>query len=145
MKTIITREFAPNNSTIRKIATKSSTIREFATKCNAIRKLAAKTSTLRVIALFSILESIIIFLLTNIFEKFIIKIKKIIIFYIRPSFSLRVDEGNNTRYIAVDPVVLLSSAIVSTPRELKESELKLCGSKIYDLIKSSFIFALSRA
>ena len=49
------------------------------------------------------------------------KIKKTIIFYIRPSFCLRVDEGNKMRYIAVDPAVLLSSAIVSTPRELKES------------------------
>ena len=59
------------------------------------------------------------------------KIKKTIIFYIRPSFCLRVDEGNKTRYIAVVPVVFLfSSAIVSTPRELKESELKLCDSRI---------------
>ena len=58
------------------------------------------------------------------------KIKKTIIFYIQPSFCLWVDEENKTRSIAVDPVVLLSSAIVSTPREFKESELKLYGSKM---------------
>ena len=58
------------------------------------------------------------------------KIKKTIFTCIRSSFCLRVNEGNKTHYIAVDPAVLLSSAIVSNLKELKKSELMLCGSKI---------------
>ena len=75
-----------------------------------IRKLTAKTSTFLVTVLVFYCEYIIIFLLTYIFEKFIIKIEKTAIFYIRLSFCLRVDEGNKTR-IVVDPVVFLSSSI----------------------------------
>ena len=92
-KTSTIREFATKSNTIRKLAAKTSTIREFAMENNAIRKLSVKMSTFRMTALFFCCESIIIFLLTYIFEKFIMKIKNTIFFYIWPSFCLGVDEG----------------------------------------------------
>ena len=97
-KTSITHDFAANTSTIRELAAKTSTIRELAAKTSTIRELAAKTSTIRELAaktstfrtaaLFFYGETIVIFLLTYIFEKFRMKLKKTIIFYITNAISV---------------------------------------------------------
>ena len=88
MKTSIFQKTATKTSITHDFAAKTSTIRELAAKTSTIRELAAKTSTFRTAALFFYGETIVIFLLTYIFEKFRMKLKKTIIFYITNAISV---------------------------------------------------------
>ena len=100
MKTSITHDFAANTSTIYDFVTKTSIICEFVPKSNVICKLPAKTS---------------------IFRFFLLRVHNYFFSYL---YLWKVNNENKENHHFLH----CSLHWQSTPKELKESEFKLCGS-----------------